>query len=115
MTILNQEDSIVLIIDIQEKLLNAVFNKAGVEKKSEIISKTASILDLPVYVTEQYPKGLGSTVNTIAENLNKDRTEIYEKTSFNALFDLNLQYHFLIHRCTVSASVSAISTVIFPF
>lgn len=90
MTILNQEDSIVLIIDIQEKLLNAVFNKAVVEKKSEIISKTASILDLPVYVTEQYPKGLGSTVNTIAENLNKDRTEIYEKTSFNALFDLNL-------------------------
>lgn len=90
MTILNQEDSIVLIIDIQEKLLNAVFNKDCVAKKSSIIAKAASILDLPVYVTEQYPKGLGSTVNTIAENLNKDRTEVYEKTSFNALFDLNL-------------------------
>lgn len=90
MTILNQENSIVLIIDIQEKLLNAVFNKEGVEKKSEILAKTASVLDLPVYITEQYPKGLGSTVHTILDNLNKDRITVYEKTAFNALFDLDL-------------------------
>ena len=32
MTILNIEDSIVMIIDVQEKLLNAVFSKASLEK-----------------------------------------------------------------------------------
>ena len=33
---LNLEDSLVLIIDVQEKLLNAVFNKEQVKKKSAI-------------------------------------------------------------------------------
>ena len=90
MTILNQEDSFVLIIDIQEKLLNAAFNMEKVAKNSEIIAKTAEALDIPVFVTEQYPKGLGPTVGTISEHLNKDKTKYFEKTAFNALFDLNL-------------------------
>ena len=46
--IFNQDDSLVLIIDIQEKLLNIAFNKELVEKKSKILSNAASILDLPV-------------------------------------------------------------------
>ena len=90
MTILNQEDCLVLIIDVQERLLNAIFNMEMVSKKSEIIAKTASALDIPVFVTEQYPKGLGPTVATLVESLKADRTKFFEKTSFNALFDLNL-------------------------
>ena len=56
MTILNIEDSVVMIIDVQEKLLNAVFNKASLEKKATIIANTAKILGIPVIVTEQYQK-----------------------------------------------------------
>jgi hypothetical protein len=88
MTVLNQEDSILLIIDIQEKLLNAVFNQEIVGKNSEIISKSANILDLPIYITEQYPKGLGSTVGTIKEVV--ENGNYFEKISFNALFDIDL-------------------------
>ena len=84
MTILNAENSLVLIIDIQEKLLNAVFDKILVEKKSEIIAKAANILNIPVIVTEQYPKGLGATVGTIKECLAED-TKYFEKTAFSAL------------------------------
>ena len=84
MTILNIEDSLVLIIDVQEKLLNAVFNKASLEKRTEIIAGAAKILGIPVIVTEQYPKGLGATIeglkNTLAEN-----TQYFEKTAFSAL------------------------------
>lgn len=88
--ILNQENTQILIIDIQEKLLNASFNKEIIEKKSEIISKAATILNIPVIVTEQYPKGLGETIDSIKENLSADNTKYFEKVSFSALADSEL-------------------------
>ena len=84
MTILNIEDSIVMIIDVQEKLLNAVFNKASLEKKATTLANTAKILEIPVIVTEQYPKGLGATVETLKEVL-PENTQYFEKTAFSAL------------------------------
>ena len=84
MTILNIEDSVVMIIDVQEKLLNAVFNKASLEKKATIIANTAKILGIPVIVTEQYPKGLGATVESLKEAL-PENTQYFEKTAFSAL------------------------------
>ena len=89
MSILNIENSVLLIIDIQEKLINAVFNKEQVFAKSEILAKTSSILDIPVIITEQYPKGLGNTIDSIKTSVNKNCT-YYEKTNFNALTDDNL-------------------------
>lgn len=81
---LNLEDSLVLIIDVQEKLLNAVFNKEQVEKKSAIVAEAAKILGIPVVVTEQYPKGLGNTIPAVKDALAED-TEVFEKTAFSAL------------------------------
>lgn len=84
MTILNIEDSVVMIIDVQEKLLNAVFNKASLEKKATTLANTAKILGIPVIVTEQYPKGLGATVESLKEAL-PENTQYFEKTAFSAL------------------------------
>lgn len=78
--ILNQNESVLLIVDIQEKLLNAVFNKDLLEKKSLIMSQACSILNIPVVVTEQYPKGLGETVNEMKVN-----AQAFEKIAFSAL------------------------------
>lgn len=86
---LNIEDSLVLIIDIQDRLLNAVFNKELVQKKSAIIARAAGILNIPVIVTEQYPKGLGNTVETLRNSLDKE-TLYFEKTAFSALVDLQI-------------------------
>lgn len=80
MTRLNIEDSVVLIIDMQEKLLNAVYNKELCEKKAFIMSQAANILDIPVVVTEQYPKGLGATV----DGIKSENDKCFEKTSFSA-------------------------------
>lgn len=88
MGILNQNDSLIFIIDIQEKLLNAVFNKQTLAKNAVIISKAAAILDIPVIITEQYPKGLGNTINEIKQVL--AQPELFEKTSFSALDDSNI-------------------------
>ena len=81
---LNIEDSLVLIIDIQDRLLNAVFNKELVQKKSAIIARAAGILNIPVIVTEQYP-----TVETLRSSLDKE-TLYFEKTAFSALVDLQI-------------------------
>ncbi len=88
MTILNAETSLLLIIDVQDRLLNAVFNTGALEKQSEIMAKAASILGIPVFITEQYPKGLGDTIPAIKNNV----PEAYyrEKTAFNAVFDMDM-------------------------
>lgn len=84
--ILNQNDTVFFIIDVQEKLANAVFNKQELLKKSEILAKASDILQIPVVVTEQYPQGLGETVPEIKAHLSVD-TKYFEKKDFNALAD----------------------------
>ena len=84
MTILNSENSLIMIIDIQDRLLNAVFNKELLVKKAVTIAKTARILNIPVVVTEQYPKGLGATVMDLKAALGEN-TKYFEKTAFSAL------------------------------
>ena len=74
---LNTEDSLILCIDIQEKLLNAACHKDIVSKNSKIISQAAEILEIPMIITEQYPKGLGKTI----EGINSEH--VFEKKDFN--------------------------------
>lgn len=83
MNILSQNDSIVLIIDLQEKLVKMLEKDIIVEKVSKIV-KAANILKIPVIATEQYPAGLGKTVLPVSENFNDD-TAVFEKVSFSAL------------------------------
>lgn len=81
---LNIDESLVLVIDVQEKLLNAVFNKESLVKKAGIIAGASNILGIPAVVTEQYPKGLGETVLQLKEQLGTN-AKFYEKTAFSAL------------------------------
>ena len=83
--ILNEDNTLLLIIDIQEKLLNVAFNKDILYQNSKKIVKAANILNLPIFVTEQYPKGLGETVDNF-----KQSASLYIKNDFNALTDMNL-------------------------
>ena len=80
---LSQENSLVLVIDIQEKLVNALSKNTIVNNAAKIISG-ARFLDIPVLVTEQYPKGLGSTIHSVKYSV-PDSAKFFEKTSFNAL------------------------------
>lgn len=84
MGLINENNTLVFIIDIQEKLLNAAFNKEVLAKNAEILTQTANILGLPILITEQYPKGLGKTIECISSHLPEDFNYI-EKISFSAL------------------------------
>ncbi len=80
---LESENSIFLIIDVQEKLVK-MLEKDTIVKKATILSKVANILNIPTIVTEQYPKGLGSTIEGVKDSL-PSNTSFIEKTSFSAL------------------------------
>lgn len=84
---LSQKNSLVLVIDIQEKLVKALEKDTIVSKASKIIN-AAKILDIPVLYTEQYPKGLGHTVEELCHSERGEESNvIFEKTYFNALLE----------------------------
>lgn len=80
------ENSAFLFIDVQEKLIAMLKEKIGnnCEKNAQILAKTANVLNIKTVVTEQYPQGLGSTIETVKNNLS-ETTKYFEKCTFNAL------------------------------
>lgn len=84
MNTLDEKNCLLILIDIQEKLV-AMLEKNTVVKQSNILLKTANILGVPTIITEQYPKGLGKTVDYLSENIGNSK--VFEKTAFSALKD----------------------------
>lgn len=80
--ILNKESSLLLITDVQERLV-AALDKDIIVKRTAILSKAAKILGIPVIATEQYPKGLGNTVAAVKETFSEN-TPIIAKTAFSS-------------------------------
>ena len=82
----NIEDSSLIIIDVQEKLTNAIPDKVikRLRKNTAILLNAANELNVPVITTVQYPKGLGKTEAFIKENL-ASSTMTFEKTCFSCL------------------------------
>lgn len=85
MNTLDEKNCLLLLVDIQEKLV-AMLEKNTVVKQSNILLQAANILGIPVVITEQYPQGLGKTVDFLAEHI-KENSFVFEKTSFSAVKD----------------------------
>ena len=79
---LNRARAGLVVVDIQERLLPAIFEKERVVRNSVRLIKGAEILGLPVFATEQYHKGLGATVPEIASTI--AGFVPMEKTAFSA-------------------------------
>lgn len=62
---LSRERTAVLVIDVQEKLFPYVENACHVMQAMQKAIRGCQILGLPIYVSEQYPQGLGTTVGTL--------------------------------------------------
>lgn len=82
---LEAADSVLLVIDLQERLMNAMKDSERVLNNTNLLLATAKQFGIPVIVTEQYPRGLGSTVPEIKENLPEH--SYIEKVSFSSCID----------------------------
>ena len=87
MRTLERERAALVVVDVQEAFRQAVEGFDEVVENTRRLMEAARILEVPIAVTEQYPKGLGHTVAELGE------VEAVEKTCFSAAradgFDLD--------------------------
>lgn len=82
--LLQVERSLLLIVDMQSRLLDAMpaVDAQGMLDNSIRLLRAAALLDVPMLLTEQYPKGLGHTAETVAQAL-PGAARCFEKTAFS--------------------------------
>jgi nicotinamidase-related amidase len=73
-SLLRSADSVLAIIDIQEKFRPTIAGIDDLIKRTEILARAAIRLGVPVLATEQYPKALGATVPEIKRWLPDSQT-----------------------------------------
>jgi nicotinamidase-related amidase len=64
---LDKDDTALVIIDIQERLAAIMKQREAVVNNCLHLVEIAKIMNIPIVVTEQYPKGLGRTVEEIVK------------------------------------------------
>ena len=67
--LLDAKHSHLVVVDLQERLMPAIHDGESVLQNARILLAAAARLGVPVTVTEQYPKGLGNTVQPVQEAL----------------------------------------------
>jgi nicotinamidase-related amidase len=66
---LTASDSVLIVIDVQDKLLTAIPTATALVRNTAFLLDAAALLGVPAVGTEQYPKGLGPTTAEIAKRL----------------------------------------------
>ena len=113
---LRAEDTALLVIDLQEKLMPTIVDRQQVTNNAAVLIRMAEVLQMPYLITEQYPLGLGRTVETVA-NAMPDRSRRVEKTRFSAMVDvvedeLRRWRRSSVIVCGVEAHVCVLQTVL---
>lgn len=88
---LSADQTLLIAIDIQERLLPAIHDGARVQRNADILLQAAHILQIPALLTEQYPKGLGRTVPQIRAAAGS--SPMLEKMHFSAWRDDSIRAH----------------------
>lgn len=113
--IIDRVNTVFVLIDLQEKFVPVIYDIDNIIRNIDILVKASKILGVPLIATEQYPKGLGNTVNKIEVD------NIVEKISFSC-FDnsefknklLNLKAKILVlfgveaHVCVLKTALDGI-------
>lgn len=80
--VINRNGTVFVMVDVQERMLNAIDGPEALLANCRRLVDASKILGIPLLVTEQYPKGLGSTVGGITL---PEGTKAMEKLSFSCL------------------------------
>jgi nicotinamidase-related amidase len=109
--LLERDRTVLIVVDVQEAFRPAVRKFKRVARNVGTLVEGAKALGVPVVVTEQYPRGLGSTVPEVAERL-PEGTQPIEKVCFSATdadgFDLGIRDQVLL--CGIEAHVCVSQT-----
>ncbi len=81
--ILDKEKTALVVVDLQEAFRSVIPDFPMIASQAAIAVRSFQILDLPIIITEQYPKGLGRTADEILFSL-PDDFEVIEKSTFSS-------------------------------
>ena len=70
-----------MIIDMQEKLVPAMFNKEACEDRVCMLARGLNLLEIPMLITQQYTKGLGGSLPSVYEAAGTK--EFFDKRTFS--------------------------------
>ena len=112
-TKLVRDHAALLVVDVQEAFRKALADFDEIAAAAAVLARGAGELGLPVIATEQYPKGLGPTVEGVAAAL-PPATARLEKVRFSAAeaegFDLGGRQQAIV--CGIEAHVCVSQTVL---
>ena len=63
--LIKSENSALLVIDVQDKLLPGVHENEALVKNCQWLIEVAQLVDVPVMGSEQYPQGVGPTIDSL--------------------------------------------------
>jgi nicotinamidase-related amidase len=69
MSRLHRSDCLLLVIDVQERLMPVIDQREDLERNIGRLIRGCHVLDIPTLLTEQYVKGLGQTVEPVRRAL----------------------------------------------
>ena len=81
--VLDRNKTALVVVDFQEAFRSPINDFAQIASRISIAVRGFQILNTPVIITEQYPKGLGRTAEEIVFSLPPD-FEFIEKTAFSS-------------------------------
>lgn len=89
--LLKRDQSCLVLIDVQEKLMPLVQNAEAVLERCHWLMRLARDLTIPLLASEQYPKGLGSTVELLRPLISPEK--LVEKVDFSCFKAQQFQEH----------------------
>ena len=67
--IIKANETAAIIVDVQEKLMTAMYNREMVEENVNRLAGGLKLLEVPMIVTQQYTKGIGMTIPSVMETI----------------------------------------------
>lgn len=111
-----KDKTIAIVVDIQERLFPHIHEYEQLKNNTEILVDGLKVLKIPMMVTEQYKKGLGETIESIANKVKDNPT--FEKTAFSCCDDapfsqkLEAQGHMFVILFGIEAHICLMQTAI---
>lgn len=85
------KSSVLIVVDIQQRLMTAMSDMAQCMFKSQIMLEAAKVLGLDTIVTEQYPRGLGHTATEL-QQLFAPAWTVIEKNTFSCCGEVEFMH-----------------------
>ncbi len=113
--IMKAKDAAILVIDIQEKLIASIENKNNILYNTKNLCDVGVILNIPIFVSEQNPNKLGTTVDYLDK---KTKEATYSKMNFSCgecdalMNDLEKRHIKTLVLCGVETHICVLQTAL---